>query len=580
MFWQWGSKTPGHPEYGLTAGVEATTGPLGQGISNAVGMALAERMLANSYNRPGFEMINHHTYVICSDGDMEEGVAAEAASLAGVHRLGKLIVLYDANRISIDGDTNLHLREDVGARFAAYGWQTLEVKDGSDRAEVAAAIKEAKFNDRQPTMISVRTVIAHGSPNKAGKASSHSAPLGAEEVELTRRQLGWEYPPFEVPDEVYQDLREHCLKKGAQAEREWNDLFDGYRARHPQLARDFEDDMSNSAIDLGTTTWEKLADELDGAAATRASSGRAMQTVTKHVPRLVGGSADLAGSNLTLIKDRAALTPENHAGRNIYFGIREHGMGAICNGMALHGGFIPYGATFLIFSDYMRPAVRLSALSELQVIWVFTHDSIGVGEDGPTHQPVAHLVALRAIPNLTVLRPADGREVAYSWRIALELNTAKPTVLALARQSTPTVVEAGGRRATYDDFKRGAYVAYEPPTEPEALIVASGTETHLAVGAAVELSDERLPTKAISMPSWDLFEAQPDEYKRTVFPPHITRRLAVEAGSSLGWDRYAGQSGAVIGVDRFGASAPGSEVLRRYGFDTANIKERLQNLGR
>lgn len=571
-FRQWESITPGHPESNLTPGVDATTGPLGQGVSNAVGMALAESILADAYNQPDCEIVNHRTYALVSDGDIEEGVANEAVSLAGTLKLHKLICLYDDNDISIDGSTDYHLREDVPARFRACGWNTFEIADGNDLAGIAAALQKAHSSDK-PTLIAVKTVIGYGSPNKGGAAASHGAPLGADEVALTRKELGWNHPPFEVPPEVYDDLRAPALERGEQAEKSWNALFGEFKRKYGDLAATFENGLARRVpAAIGDKLKQIVKDNADKPLATRSASELALQVIAAELPYFIGGSADLAESNKTAIKGRTLYQPNNRGGRAIQFGIREHAMGAISNGMALHGGVIPFAATFLVFADYMRPSVRLSALSQLQVIWVYTHDSLGVGEDGPTHQPVSHLMGLRLIPDLSVFRPADIAETAAAWNYALS-NQDRPTALIFARQATPSLTALGVQPQALANCQRGGYVAADGAcaAEPQIILIATGSEVALALESRAILESNNVACRVVSLPCWELFDAQDERYRDSVLPPGVKARLSIEAGATLGWQKYVGDNGASIGVDRFGASAPGQVVLEKYGFNPANV---------
>jgi transketolase len=572
-FRQWGSKTPGHPEFGHTAGVEATTGPLGQGVAMAVGMALAERHLAATYNREGYNVVDHHTYSICGDGDLMEGVSAEAASLAAHLQLGRLVVLYDSNDISLDGDLNKSFSESVQDRFEAYGWQVIRVEDGNDIKAITEAVEEAKKDEKRPTLIEVRTVIGYGSPNKSGKSASHGAPLGKDETKLTKATYEWAYEEdFYVPEEVYNHFQEAVVQAGASKEEAWNALFAEYKNAHPELAAQFEA-ATKGELPEG---WEQNLPryEVGSAIATRNSSGAAINAIANSVPFFLGGSADLAGSNMTYIKEAGDFTRENYAGKNIWFGVREFAMGAALNGMALHGGMKAYAGTFFVFSDYLRPAMRLAALMNLPVTYVYTHDSIAVGEDGPTHEPVEHLSSFRGMPNLSVIRPADGNESSAAWQIALE-STSTPTALVLTRQNLPTL--EGALENTYEKVSKGAYVI-SPATKEVAdtLLVATGSEVSLAVEAQKALLADGIDAMVVSMPSWDLFEKQSKEYKQSVFPASVTKRLAIEMGSSLGWHKYVGLDGEVLGIDTFGASAPGPKVMAEYGFTVENVVARVK----
>ncbi|MGA8941185.1 MAG: transketolase, partial [Thermoactinomyces sp.] len=574
-FRQWGSNTPGHPEAGHTDGVEATTGPLGQGIAMAVGMAMAEAHLAAIYNRKDFPVIDHYTYALVGDGDLMEGISHEAASLAGHLKLGKLIVLYDSNDISLDGELNRSFSENIQQRFQACGWQVLRVEDGNSVEEIRQAIRAAKAHTEQPTLIEIKTVIGYGSPNKSGSSASHGAPLGEEEVKLTKEYYGWPHEPFYVPEEVYADFAEKVAKPGAQQEAEWNRLFAAYEEAFPELARELKRAIEGKLPE----GWEK---ELPVFAAgkdtlaTRSSSGKVLNAIARQVPNFIGGSADLAGSNKTMINGEDDFSSRNHAGRNIWFGVREHAMGAALNGMALHGGLKVYGGTFFVFNDYLRPSIRLAALMKQPVTYVFTHDSIAVGEDGPTHEPIEHLAALRAMPGLSLIRPADANETQAAWRLALE-STDTPTALVLTRQNLPTL--EGTAEKAYEGVKRGAYVISDTDKEtPDALLLATGSEVSLAIEAQKVLREKGIAVRVVSMPSWDRFEAQPDTYKQEVLPPHVKARVAVEMGSPFGWERYTGESGKILGIDTFGASAPGNRVMKEYGFTVDNVVRLVESV--
>ncbi|MCM3761362.1 transketolase [Alkalihalobacillus oceani] len=572
QFRQWGSKTPGHPEYGHTPGVEATTGPLGQGIAMAVGMAMAERHLASTYNKDDFQIVDHYTYSICGDGDLMEGVSAEAASLAGHLKLGRLIVLYDSNDISLDGDLHVSFSENVEERYKAYGWQVIRVEDGNDLAEINQALEAAK-QDERPTLIEVKTVIGYGSPNKSGKSASHGAPLGKEEVGLTKSAYKWVFEEdFHVPDEV----REHFAavkEQGAQQEQEWNELFAKYKQAYPELAAQFELALEGELPE----GWDANAPvyETGSKVATRSSSGEALNAFAATVPQLFGGSADLASSNKTMMKGLGDFSRDHYEGRNIWFGVREFAMGAAVNGMALHGGLKVFGATFFVFSDYLRPAIRLAALMKLPVIYVFTHDSIAVGEDGPTHEPVEQLASLRAMPGLSVIRPGDSNETVAAWKLALESKDT-PTALVLTRQNL-TTIEGTSERA-YEGVKKGAYVVSKANGKADVLLLATGSEVPLAVEAQSVLEKEGIYANVVSMPSWDRFEAQPQEYKDEVLPPTISVRLGLEMGSSLGWAKYVGSAGDVLAIDQFGASAPGEKIIAEYGFTVENVVAKVKAL--
>ena len=566
-FRQRGSRTPGHPEFGHTPGVEVTTGPLGQGIANAVGMAIAERYQASFFNRPLYDIVDHYTYVIAGDGDLMEGVSHEAASLAGHLKLGRLICLYDDNRISIEGSTGMAFTEDRAGRFAAYKWHVQRVDDGNDTESLAAAIRAAQAEKEKPSLILVRTHIGYGSPNKQDTPSAHGEPLGAEEMKLTREALGWPQEPFYVDRQV-RDYFSRAVEKGKSLEEKWQNLFNSYAASFPELAGLYRQWMKGQPA----AGWDKdipsfPADEKG--MATRAASGTALNAIAAGLPNLIGGSADLAPSTKTIIKGGGDFGPDSYSGRNLHFGVREHGMGSILNGMALAGGLIPYGATFLVFSDYMRPSLRMAAMMGLKVIYVFTHDSIGVGEDGPTHQPIEQLAALRAIPGLTVIRPADANETAEAWRCAIG-RVKGPAALILTRQNLPTLDRQ--KLAPAEGLSRGAYILYETEGRgPDVILLATGSEVHLAMGAANKLQKSGIAARVVSMPSWELFEAQPIEYRNAVLPPHITARVAVEAGITLGWRHYAGERGRIIGIDRFGASAPAGALFKEFGFTVENI---------
>ncbi|ROR03304.1 transketolase [Desulfosoma caldarium] len=557
-FRQWKSKTPGHPEYGLTPGVECTTGPLGQGFAMGVGMALAEKWLAERFNRPGFPVIDHYTFGLVSDGDLMEGVASEAASLAGHWKLGKLIYLYDDNHITIEGDTALAFTEDVLARFHAYGWHTERVTDGNNLEAIDAAIERAKKTADRPSLIAVRTLIGYGSP-KENNPACHGEPLGPEALRKTKESYGWPVEAsFHVPEEVRQSMG-RAVTEGQHREEQWHALLARYAEAYPEDAA-----LLNQYL-TGTLPegWEKALPVFDpskGPIATRNASGTVLNALAQVITNLLGGSADLAPSNKTFLTQGGD--------RNLHFGVREHAMGAILNGMALHGGLRPYGGTFLVFADYMRPAIRLAAIMKTKVIYIFTHDSIGVGEDGPTHQPVEHLASLRAIPDLTVLRPADANETAAAWKIALEAEG--PVALALTRQNVPVLNMDRGR--ILDGVAKGAYVVSESAEPARLILIATGSEVHLALEAQKVLEQEKgIPTRVVSMPSWEIFERQEESYRNAVLPPDIRARCAVEAGSTMGWHRWVGTQGAVIGIDRFGASAPGSVLMKHFGFNVDHV---------
>lgn len=572
-FRQWGSKTPGHPEFGHTPGVDATTGPLGQGIAMAVGMAMAERHLASTYNRDDLNVIDHYTYSICGDGDLMEGVSAEAASLAGHLKLGRLIVLYDSNDISLDGDLHMSFSENAADRFKAYGWQVLRVEDGNDLHEVAEALVKAKTNENQPTLIEVKTTIGYGSPNKGGKSASHGAPLGKEEIKLVKEHYNWNYEEdFYIPEEVKAHFTE--LKEASeQKEQSWNKLFAQYEKTYPALAKELLQSINAElpeGWDADIPQYRVGEDKL----ATRSSSGEVLNALAKNVPQLFGGSADLSSSNKTMLKGEGDFSRSNYGGRNIWFGVREFGMGAAVNGMALHGGVKVFGATFFVFSDYLRPAIRLSALMKLPVIYVFTHDSVAVGEDGPTHEPIEQLSSLRAMPGLSTIRPADGNETAAAWKLALESKD-EPTALVLTRQDLPTLVNS---EKGYEGVKKGGYVISEAKNDLDGLLLASGSEVPLAVDAQKALEKEGIFVSVVSMPSWDRFEKQTDEYKESVLPKKVKIRLGIEMGASLGWSKYVGDNGHVLSIDQFGASAPGEKIIEEYGFTVENVISQLKKL--
>jgi transketolase len=569
-FRQWGSRTPGHPEHGLAPGVEATTGPLGQGFGMAVGMAAAERFLSGRYNRPGMEVIDHYTYVLASDGDMMEGVSHEAASLAGTLGLGKLVCLYDDNDISIEGDTDMVFLEDVGARFEAYGWQVQHVEDANDLDALDKAITGARAETGRPSLIIARSHLGFGSP-KQDDAEAHGAPLGAEAVKATREKLGWpEDRPFFVPEQALDHFRK-ARRRGREQQDDWRRRLSEYRKADPGLA----DDLDRALRGMLPEGWEDRIPSFkpdQGPMATRAASGKVLNALAPHIPNLIGGSADLAPSNKTLLEgfdDFSSRRP----GRNLRFGVREFAMAAIMNGMALHGGIIPYGGTFLVFSDYARPAIRLAAMMGTAVIYVFTHDSIALGEDGPTHQPVEHLMSLRAIPGLTVMRPADANETAECWKTALAMR--KPVALALSRQKLPVIDP--DRYPVVRGTSRGGYVLSPADGPPEVCLIATGSEVHPALEAQEMLAGQGKKAAVVSMPSWEVFEGQPEAYRMEVLPPEVPR-LAVEAGATLGWHKYTGRQGDILGLDRFGASAPGPVAYEKLGFTAAEIVRRCTRL--
>ncbi len=566
-FRQWESKTPGHPEYHLTPGVETTTGPLGQGFANGVGMAMAAAHLAALYNRPGHEIIDHYVYAVCSDGDLMEGVASEAASLAGHLRLGKVIYFWDDNSITIEGSTALAFTEDPLHRFEAYGWHTLRIDDGNDLEALDAAIRQAQ-QDPRPSLIGVKTVIGYGSPGKAGSEEAHGAPLGEEEVLRTKESLGWPWKePFHVPEEALGHMRE-AVERGRAEQQEWQQRWEGYEREHPELAARLRDSLERrlpEGWDAELPTWKPA----DKPIATRVASGKALNAIAKRVSWLIGGSADLAGSNNTLIEGEASFSANDYTGRNLHFGVREHAMGSLMNGMALHGGVRPYGGTFLIFSDYMRPPIRIAALMEQRTIYVFTHDSVGLGEDGPTHQPIEQLPALRAIPGLVDLRPADANETAEAWRFAMQYNEG-PLFLALTRQAVPHLDRE--RLAPASGLHRGGYVLSDATGgDPQVILISSGSEVAIALEAQETLAAEGVRPRVVNLPSWALFSRQPQEYQDEVLPPDIRARVAVEAASPMGWHRWVGGEGAVIGLSHFGASAPAKTVFHELGFTAENV---------
>ena len=570
-FRQWGSITPGHPEYGVTPGVDASTGPLGHGFAMGVGFAIAETMLAAKYNKPGFEVVNHYTYGLTSDGDQMEGVASEAASLAGTLGLGKLIYLYDDNHITIEGDTEIAFREDVGKRFEAYGWQVLRVADSEDIDALENAIKEAKADTEHPSLIIVRTHIGYGSP-KQDNASCHGEPLGAEGVAKTKEAADWPVgQSFYVPVTVrkhFDDKLAACAEKQAA----WEALLADYKVVYPELGKELEERIKGDVL-VSRSDLEAVFNDIEGIS-TREAGGEVLQKLSMQLPQLVGGSADLGPSNKTVMKTCGYYSKDDRTGRNIHFGVREHAMGKALNGIALHGGFIPFGGTFLVFADFMRPAVRMAALMGLRSIFVFTHDSIAVGEDGPTHQPVEHAMSLRVIPNLCVIRPADALETAMAWQTAC-LNQHKPTALLLSRQKLPVLHKYAA--VIHDNAGKGAYVLDAGQGEAKAVIIATGSEVHLALEAQAKLAEEGICVSVVSMPSWDMFEMQSEEYKKSVLPEGLPK-VAVEAGVTLGWSRYTGSEDNVIGINKFGASAPGGTVMKEYGFTAENIAAKVKSL--
>jgi len=573
-FRQWGSKTPGHPERGLTPGVEATTGPLGQGVANAVGMAVAERHLAARFNQPGHVVVDHHTYALCSDGDLMEGVAAEAVSLAGHLGLGRLILLYDDNQVSLAGRASLSFSEDVPRRFEGYGWHTHVVPDGNDVEAVDKAIRSAQAESERPSLIAVRTIIGYGAPHKQATHEAHGEPLGDDELRAAKQALGWPVEPmFLLPEPALAHFRE-ARTRGARWRGEWQGRFDAWAAAHPDLARQWREGQTGALPEGWDRDLPTFSPETP--VATRDASGAVLTAVSPRIPHLIGGDADLAPSTKTLVKSAGSFQRLSPGGRHLHFGVREHAMGAIANGIICHGGLLVFVGTFFVFSDYMRPAVRLAALSELPVVYVWTHDSIGLGEDGPTHEPIEHLAALRAMPNLVVIRPADAAETVVAWRVALARRHG-PTALVLTRQKVPVP----DRRTVglAEGLRRGAYVLADPPQGvPELILIGTGSEVALVTLAQAELARAGVRARVVSMPSWELFEAEPAEYRDAVLPPAIGARLAVEAGATFGWERWVGASGAVIGIDRFGASAPGEVNFRELGFTAERVLARARTL--
>ena len=565
-FRQWESKTPGHPEFGHTDGVEATTGPLGQGISMAVGMAMAEAHLAATYNRDSFNVMDHYTYTIVGDGDLMEGVSQEASSMAGHMKLGKLVVLYDSNDISLDGPTNKAFTENVGARYEAYGWQHILVEDGNDLEAISKAIEEAKAETEKPSLIEIKTVIGFGAP-KQGTSAVHGAPIGDDGITAAKAIYGWEYPDFTVPEEVADRFKAEMMDKGAKTEAQWNEMFENYAKAYPELAQQFKDAFAGKLPE----NWEESLPvyEEGSSQASRVSSKEVIQSVAKAVPTVWGGSADLSGSNNTTIADEEEFQPDSYQGRNIWFGVREFAMAAAMNGIQLHGGTRVYGGTFFVFTDYLRPAIRMSAIQNLPVTYVLTHDSVAVGEDGPTHEPIEQLASVRCMPNVQVIRPADGNETSAAWKVALE-STDKPTLLVLSRQNLPVL--PGSKDIATEGVAKGGYVISKASGDtPDGILIATGSEVNLAVEAQKILKEQGKDVSVVSLPSFDLFEAQDEAYKESVLPKAVTKRVAVEAASSFGWERYIGDAGKMISIDHFGASAPGGFVLEQFGFTVANV---------
>ncbi|RJX41652.1 transketolase [Paenibacillus pinisoli] len=577
-FRQWGSLTPGHPEFGHTAGVDATTGPLGQGVAMAVGMAMAEAHLAAVYNKEGFDIINHFTYSICGDGDLMEGISHEAASMAGHLQLGKLVVLYDSNDISLDGALSLSYSESVQKRFEGYGWQVLRVEDGNDLNALSAAVAEAQAESSKPTLIEVKTMIGYGSPNKGGKGGhggTHGSPLGAEETKLTKQFYGWsEDHQFHVPDEVRAHFAE-VKSAGEKANNEWNALLASYKEAHPELAKQFELAIAGKLPEGWDAELPAYTTE-DKPVSTRVASGNALNGLAKRVPNLAGGSADLESSTMTHLKGLEQFKPGSYDGRNIYYGVREFGMAAAMNGISLHGGIKVFGGTFFVFTDYLRPAIRLASLMNQPVTYVLTHDSIAVGEDGPTHEPIEQLASIRIIPGLTVIRPADANETSAAWAYATE-NQSNPVALVLTRQNLPIL--EGTVNGVRENLRKGAYVVSEAADgKPQAQLLATGSEVQLAVAAQKALAEEGIQVRVVSMPSWDLFEKQPKEYRDSVILPDVKARLAIEMAHPFGWERYTGDQGDILAIDRFGASAPGDRVIKEYGFTVENVVSKVKAL--
>ena len=566
-FRQLHSKTAGHPEYGLLDGIEVTTGPLGQGFANGVGMAIAQQYLASRFNKPGYKLFDYKVYAICSDGDLMEGISAEAASLAGHLKLGNLIYLYDDNQITIEGNTSLAFSEDVTERFQSYGWHIQSVTDGNNIKEIAAAIENAEKETGRPSLIKVRTHIGYGSPNKVDTAAAHGSPLGKEEVKLVKENFGFDpEKSFVVPEEVLNYYR----KKGAagnKKEADWKELYKKYKTEFANEASEYEL-LESGKLPEGWKDKLPVFKPDEKEMATRKASGKTLNAIATNLPFLMGGSADLSPSTDTMLNDFKSFTDENHSGRNFHFGIREHAMGAVLNGMALSNGFIPYGATFLIFSDYMRPPMRLAAIMKIRPIFIFTHDSIGLGEDGTTHQPVEQLIGLRSVPNLMVIRPADANETVHAWRVALE-HTGGPVALIFTRQELPIIDQDKYTKAA--ELEKGAYILADCTDEPQLILMGSGSEVQLLLEAQEKLNAASVPTRVISFPSWELFEKQSEAYKESVFPKNIRKRLAVEAGSPLGWHKYVTDEGDIIGINKFGESAPGEEVMKEYGFSVDNV---------
>ena len=568
-FRQWGSKTPGHPEFGHTKGVDATTGPLGQGISTAVGMALAERYLAAKYNKEGYDLFDHYTYVICGDGDIMEGVASEASSFAALQKLNKLVVLYDSNDICLDGETKDAFSENVRARYDAYGWNTILVEDGSNVEAVSAAIEQAKKSDK-PTLIEVKTIIGAGSPNKQGTNGVHGAPLGEEETALFRKEIGWENEPFDIPEDVYADFKTSVADRGEAEYEKWEKLYEDYKAKYPELASELEEVLSRE--DIKHLTKESFSFKNVGdTQATRNSSQDAINSVAAVLPTFFGGSADLSHSNMTFIKGDGLQDDDNRTERNVQFGVREFAMATVLNGLMLHGGVRVFGGTFFVFSDYLKAALRLSAIQNLPVTYVFTHDSIAVGEDGPTHEPIEHLASLRTIPNTYVFRPADATEAQAAWYLSQKTND-RPTSIVLTRQNLPIL-----ENSSFEKVAKGAYVVHETSADFDTILIATGSEVALAIDVAHELEKDGSKVRVVSMPSVELFEEQPKEYKEELLPLSVRRRVSLEMGNSALWYKYVGLDGLAIGIDKFGASAPANKVIEEYGFTVEAVVEKIKN---
>ena len=568
-FRQWGSKTPGHPEFGHTKGIDATTGPLGQGISTAVGMALAERYLASKYNKEGYNLFDHYTYVICGDGDIMEGVASEASSFAAVQKLNKLVVLYDSNDICLDGETKDAFSENVRARYEAYGWNTILVQDGANVEAVNAALEQAKKSDK-PTLIEVKTIIGAGSPNRQGTNGVHGAPLGDEETALFRKEIGWENEPFDIPADVYADFKANVADRGEEEYAKWDKLYADYKVKFPELAKELEEALTRE--DIKHLSKESFSFKNVGdAQATRNSSQDALNSIAAVLPTFFGGSADLSHSNMTFIKGDSLQDDTHRTERNVQFGVREFAMATVLNGLMLHGGVRVFGGTFFVFSDYLKGALRLSALQNLPVTYVFTHDSIAVGEDGPTHEPIEHLASLRTIPNTYVFRPADATETQAAWYLSQKTNN-RPTSIVLTRQNLPIL-----ENSSFEKVSKGAYVVYETAVDFDTILIATGSEVALAIDVARELEKDGFKVRVVSMPSVELFEEQSKEYKEELLPLNIRRRVSLEMGNSSLWYKYVGLDGLAIGIDKFGASAPANKVIEEYGFTVEAVVEKIKN---